>query len=81
VRKRRTEITIETHRVLSILRRAPRPRSWCEQCCREVERVTPEEAAAIARVNKRAIYRRLEAGDIHFIEVGGGALWICIQSL
>jgi len=80
VRRRRTEITVETHRVLSIRRRAPLPRSWCEQCCREVERVTPDEAAAISRVKPRAIYRRLEAGDLHFIE-DGGVLWICFQSL
>jgi hypothetical protein len=67
--------------VLSIRRRASRPRGWCEQCACEVERVTPEEAAAIARVNPRAIYRRLEAGDLHFVEEGGGALWICLHSL
>jgi hypothetical protein len=43
--------------------------------------VTPDEAAAMARVKPRAIYRRLEAGDLHFVEDGDGALWICVQSL
>src|SRR5882724_12207160 len=42
-----------------------------------IARVTPEEAAAIVVVNPRAIYRRLEAGDLHFVEDGDGALWIC----
>jgi hypothetical protein len=81
VRRRRTEITVETHRVLSIRRRVPRPRSWCEQCCGEVERVTPDEAATLSRVKPRSIYRRLEAGDLHFIEDGSGAVWICLPSL
>jgi len=81
VRRRRTEITVETHRVLAILRRATPPLGWCDQCRREVERVTPEEAAALARVKQRSIYRRLEAGDLHFIEEGGGAVWICLHSL
>ena len=81
MRRKRTEITVETHRVLAILRRAPPPRGWCEQCCREVERVTPDEAAALVRVKPRSIYRRLEAGDLHFIEEGGGAVWICLHSL
>ena len=81
VRKKRTEVTIQTHRIFTIPRRAPPPRAWCEQCSRVVERVTPDEAAAITGVNPRAIYRHLEAGDLHFIEGRGGAVWICVRSL
>jgi len=80
VGKKRTEITIETHRILRIPRRPALPRAWCEQCSREVERVTPEQVAAITGVDRRAIYRRLEAGNLHFIE-GGAAVWICLRSL
>ena len=42
--------------------------------------VTPEQVAAITGVDRRAIYRRLEAGNLHFIE-GGAAVWICLRSL
>jgi len=80
MRKRRTEVMVETHRLLAI-RRSPAPRGWCEQCARDVDRATPEEAAAIARVNVRTIYRRLEEGNLHFVERSGGEVWICLQSL
>jgi hypothetical protein len=81
MRRKRTEVTVETRRVLSILRRAPPPRDWCPQCQRDVRRVTPEEAAVLLQVKPRSLYRRLEAGDLHFIENGDGAIWICLNSL
>jgi len=67
--------------VLSVWLRVPPPRGWCEECRREVTRVTPDEAAALIHVKPRAIYRRLETGELHFVEDGGGAVWICLNSL
>lgn len=62
-------------------------RSWYAECSAEVEMVTAERAAAMSGVSKRAIYRRVENTQIHFIETsetsetGEGGLWICSNSL
>jgi hypothetical protein len=80
-KKRRTEITIETERLL-LLKGARRPIFlWCEECRAEVKMVTPEEAAAATGVRLRAIYRRVEAGELHFTETPEGQLLICLNSI
>jgi len=43
--------------------------------------VTPEEAAALAQTTTRDIYRRVEAGELHFTERPEGALLLCLNSL
>jgi len=43
--------------------------------------VTPTEAAALAATDARAIFRGVEAGEIHVIEGDGGALLVCSKSL
>ena len=43
--------------------------------------VTPAQAAVIARVSVRDINRRVEAGEVHFLETTQGALLVCISSL
>jgi excisionase family DNA binding protein len=42
---------------------------------------TPEEAAAIAGVSTRAIYRWIEAGELHFLEGPERNLLVCSTSL
>jgi len=43
--------------------------------------ISSEEAAAIAGVSSRTIYRWVEAGRIHFIETAAGGLRICSNSI
>jgi hypothetical protein len=43
--------------------------------------VTADEAARLTRDTPRAIYRRVEAGQLHFIEAHDGLLLICFKSL
>jgi hypothetical protein len=43
--------------------------------------VAPEEAAALARTSTRTIYRRVEAGLLHYVETPGGGLLVCTHSL
>jgi len=43
--------------------------------------VTAEEAAAIARVSTRSIYRWIEAGTLHFLDNPDSPLLICSASL
>ena len=52
--KRRTEITIEMHRVTAIRSRRSAALAWCEACRAGVQMVTPEAAAVLARVSPRS---------------------------
>jgi hypothetical protein len=80
-KKRRTEITIETERLL-LLRDSSRSLFlWCDACCAQVRMLTPEEAASTAQVSVRAIYRRVEAGELHFIEMPEWPVLICANSV
>ncbi len=78
---RKTEITVETERVL-VIRGARRARVvWCAACSAQVKMVTPEQAALVARVSARTIYRWVEAERLHFSETPDGWLLVCLNSL
>jgi hypothetical protein len=75
---RTAEVTIETEENILLRNTPDRGWSlvWCPVCRRRVEMVRPEQAAQIAGVSPRTIYRWAEAGTVHFIE-GCGDLLIC----
>src|SRR5262249_39404588 len=77
--KKRTEITVKTHRLVVLSKDNVLLRAACKVCGKEVEMVTPEEAAAIVQVSSRTIYRIIEAGELHFKEMP--TLFICRDSL
>ena len=78
---RRIETTIETHQVWIVRRQASR-RGWCVDCAEDpVVMLTPEEAAALAGVSLRAIYRSVEEGRTHFQETPDGRLLVCLASI
>jgi hypothetical protein len=78
---KRTEITVETERVLVVRRRRASRQAWCDACAGQVETVLPEQAALIARVSVRTIYRWVEDGRLHFLETSSGNISICLNSL
>ena len=79
--KRRIEITVEKRRLI-VLRRAPAPiLDWCADCGEQVAMLTPDQAAAIASVSSRMIYRRVEAGEMHYLETPEGHLLVCANSI
>jgi hypothetical protein len=78
---RRTKITIERERLLIVASGRRRIEGWCEACRAEVKLVGAEEAANVAGLSQRAIFRRIEAGRLHFSETPGGALLVCLNSL
>ena len=79
--KRRIEIIVEKHRVLTIGTRRISAVGWCAPCGLRVRMVTAEDASRIARVSLRTIYRQIEAGQLHFVESQDGLLLICQNSL
>ncbi|HEX5736004.1 MAG TPA: hypothetical protein VF131_24465 [Blastocatellia bacterium] len=79
--KRTRSLTIETRQVTVIRRPGPSRRARCETCGEVVILVTADEAAHLARVSSRAIYRCVETGSLHFTEMADGTLLICLNSL
>lgn len=79
--KRRTEITIESSRLMIIRQVGSVARVSCLVCNEGVEMVTPDHAASLFRLSTRIIHRMIEDGKVHFRETPDGSLLICLNSL
>ena len=79
-RRMRMEITVETRRLV-IGRSTSQTPVYCPVCSSPVRLVTPDEAAAMAAVSTRTIYRWVEAGQLHLMETAEQPLLICLNSL
>ena len=71
----------EKREVVIINRPFVSPQKRCERCTEPSGMITPDEAAAVCDVSTRTIYRRLESGEIHFLEDVDGSMHICLISL
>ena len=76
----RRKITIESERLL-VIRRKKSAEAWCEGCKALRKIVQAREAAVILGVSARTIFRRVESGQLHFMETPDGELLICLNSL
>ncbi len=81
--KRRTEITIETERLVVTARASGKRRElqWCLCCEAGVDMLTTDQSAVIARVSSLTIFRWAETGRVHGTETPEGLLLICPNSL
>ena len=80
-RTRTTEIKVESEEIY-LLRGTLKPvRAWCAGCEAVVQMVTPDEAANLAGVTTRIIYRWVEQGKVHFTETREGRVLVCRNSL
>ena len=78
---RKREISIQFEEIL-VIRRPERPVfMWCGSCGERVLMLAADQAARIARIGARTLFRLVEAGRLHFIEIHGGSLLICRPSL
>jgi hypothetical protein len=78
---KRTIVRVQTHS-LSVIRPAGSAVDcWCEECAAIVPMVTPEYAAQLCSTTTRAMYQRIENGELHFTETGQGDLFVCAHSL
>ena len=77
--KRRITIHSTKSRIVTIRGATKEFNAWCEDCGKIVRMLPPEEAAAIWQVSSRALYRAIEAGELHFLELP--TLFICGDSL
>lgn len=81
IKKRKTEITIDTHEVCLVRGWRQGAPARCAECPDQPEMLTPEEAARLAGLSSRAIYRLVESGQIHSTETEVGSLFVCLAPL
>jgi hypothetical protein len=77
---RRTEITVETDRVL-IIRRRRTLRAWCQECGGEVEMVSLAEEQALTEVSGQEFHESAETHRWHFAEDREETCLVCLESL
>lgn len=77
----KTEIIVETHRILAIKRGSRYRLAWCEECGEVARMVTADEAAILAGVSPRAVYQLVEARKLHFTESLDRVGFICLNSI
>lgn len=80
-RKRRTEITVETERIVLVRRRETSVLAHCARCGKTVNLISPEDVAILSGTTLRTVYRKLRVGEIHSKEMSDGSLLICEESL
>ena len=78
--KTRTEITFEVDRLV-IVGRQRRVLHWCDSCHRHLDMMTTDQAALMAGVTSRTIFRWADSGQLHSTESPEGLLLICPNSL
>ena len=76
MKRKRTEITFETRSL--VLRRTRQQASlYSTTCSTPTLLLAPDEAAVLAGVNTRTIYRWVETEQLHFTETQKGELFVC----
>lgn len=72
---------VERDQILVIRRLDNRMTQWCTQCSEPAQMVSIDEAAAIVPLSARAIYQKVEMGQVHFAETKEGFLLVCLNSI
>jgi len=78
--KTRTEIVVETHRVLVIRRPSSSLEGWCARCGEHVRMIALTEAA-FDGLSLQTIYQQARDGKLHFTENSDGLSSVCLNSL
>jgi hypothetical protein len=81
-KSRKSEKTIEIHEFYVIRTGSGALPALCAECATgDAIMVAPEQAAAVADVTVRIIYRWVELGVVHYKEGPEGSLAVCLKSL
>ena len=81
MKTRRMEVTIETDEIWIIRRPSSGLVAWCSACGRQTTMITPDEAALLAELDAREVYRQAVTGLIHYNETSGGHMVVCSNSI
>lgn len=76
----RTEITIETERVLVVGHRHQSRTFWCSRCGEVRQMLSLAEVTATTGIVALAIYELAESFRIHFVLTANGEFLICPES-
>jgi hypothetical protein len=79
--QKRTEITIETERLLVVKRRPENTVLWCSSCSSSLPMLALDVAASRAGASLRSIVELADAGQLHSALTPDGRLFICADSL
>jgi hypothetical protein len=77
--KQKREITFEVEETTIVRQGEKRLTQFCRQCQAPAEMLTPEIAARLSGLSEREIFRLIENGQIHFVEVE--RVFVCRDSL
>ena len=80
MKKRKTEITIETFEVMAISRRNSLSRRWCASCEKQVAIVNLDDPAILGST-REAIRQQVKTGRVHLIGTADGSPFICLDSV
>jgi len=78
--RERTEITVETDRIL-IIRRLRTVRGWCPECGCDVDLVDEAEASALTEMSGKQLPECAQAGRWHVTASQDGNGLVCLDSL
>jgi hypothetical protein len=79
-KRRVTEITIETHSLTIIRGKGNQVSAYCERCRKIVSAFTPEQIAALLRLDLTEVYCRVETDELHLTGSGRTVALICVGS-
>ncbi len=80
MKRRITRTVIETREIIRVTSDEPPIVADCPVCGRETTFLRPEATAAEAGISQRELFRRIESGTVHHLELPDGAVLICAQS-
>jgi hypothetical protein len=79
---RKTEKAVEIHEFYVIRTTSGSLPALCDKCSSgDAFMVAPEQAAALAHIPLRTIYRGVESGLVHYREAANGSIVVCLKSL
>jgi hypothetical protein len=77
---KQTKITIETDSLL-IFRGRNSSRAWCPRCNTDGETITLENLGVMSNLDRVALEKWLESGELHRWQTVEGSALICLNSL
>lgn len=75
------QITVERERFVTVRFKDETGDFFCRECGKNVRFVSANAAALLCETTARRIFRRIEAGEIHFAETDAGAMLVCFRSV
>lgn len=73
--------TLEINQMMILKKPDSLVEAWCDRCAADGQWVSPETAALLTNQDTRSIYRRIEAGSLHFSENTEATALVCLSSL